>query len=107
MNNALSLEFGESYARIVDAPVGTICYRLGRARERLRQELGEDDLSYLNDPLAPMRQWNWLPLQQMHTLETRLTRSGLRRGWVPPAGMRPSKASTGGPQGERAASVPS
>lgn len=64
-------------ARIVDAPVGTVCYRLGRARERLRQELGEDDLSYLNDALAPMRQWNWLPLQQMHALEMRLTRSGI------------------------------
>jgi RNA polymerase sigma-70 factor (ECF subfamily) len=58
--------------RIVDAPVGTVCYRLARAREFLRQELGEDDLLYLNEPLAPMRQWRWLPLEQAQALETRL-----------------------------------
>jgi RNA polymerase sigma-70 factor (ECF subfamily) len=60
-------------ARIVDAPVGTICYRLARAREKLRQALGEDDLTYLNEPLAPMRQWAWLPPDQMHALEARLS----------------------------------
>jgi RNA polymerase sigma-70 factor (ECF subfamily) len=59
-------------AAIVDAPVGTVCYRLARARERLRQELGEDDLAYLNEPLTPMRQWAWLPLDHMYLLEARL-----------------------------------
>jgi RNA polymerase sigma-70 factor, ECF subfamily len=59
-------------ARIVDAPAATVRYRLAQAREQLRQELGEDDLTYLNEPLAPMRQWNWLPLQEMYALETRL-----------------------------------
>jgi RNA polymerase sigma-70 factor, ECF subfamily len=61
-------------ARIVAAPVGTVCSRLARAREHLRQELGEDDLSYLNEPLAPMRQWAWLPLDQMYALEARVSR---------------------------------
>jgi RNA polymerase sigma-70 factor (ECF subfamily) len=61
-------------ARIVAAPVGTICYRLAQARERLRQELGEDDLTYLNEPVAPMRQWAWLPLEEMYALEARLAR---------------------------------
>jgi RNA polymerase sigma-70 factor (ECF subfamily) len=60
-------------ARIVDAPAGTVRYRLAQARERLRQELGEDDLAYVNEPLAPMRQWAWLPLEQMYALELRLS----------------------------------
>jgi RNA polymerase sigma-70 factor, ECF subfamily len=60
-------------ARIVEAPAATVRYRLAQARERLRQELGEDDLTYLNEPLAPMRQWAWLPLQEIYALETRLT----------------------------------
>lgn len=68
-------------ARITDAPVGTVCYRLTRARERLRQELGEDDLTYLNDPFAPMRQWHWLPLDQMRALEGRWSAAG---GGPPP-----------------------
>jgi RNA polymerase sigma-70 factor, ECF subfamily len=63
-------------ARIVGAPVGTVCDRLARAREHLRQELGEDDLTYLNEPLAPMRQWAWLPLDQIYALEARLARGG-------------------------------
>jgi RNA polymerase sigma-70 factor (ECF subfamily) len=56
-------------ARIVNAPVGTVCYRLARARECLRQQLGEDDLRYLNEPLAPgariagASHWRWLPLE--------------------------------------------
>src|SRR5581483_11605163 len=63
-------------ARIVAAPVGTVCSRLARAREHLRQELGEDDLTYLNEPLGPMRQWQWLSLDQMYALEVRLSLGG-------------------------------
>jgi RNA polymerase sigma-70 factor (ECF subfamily) len=59
-------------APIVGAPASTVRRRLAQARERLRQELGEDDLTYVNEPAAPMRQWAWLPLDQMHALETRL-----------------------------------
>jgi RNA polymerase sigma-70 factor (ECF subfamily) len=66
-------------ARIVGAPEGTVRYRLAQARERLRRELGEDDLAYLNEPLAPMCAWGWLPLEQMRSLETRLASGG--RGW--------------------------
>jgi RNA polymerase sigma factor (sigma-70 family) len=72
-------------ARIVEAPVGTVCYRLARARERLRQALGEDDLTYLNEPLAPGtraaggRQWHWLPLDQIYALEARLALGGKAR----------------------------
>src|SRR3712207_8972677 len=56
--------------------VGTVCYRLARARDYLRQQLGEDDLRYLNEPLAPMRQWRWLPLDQMQDRKsTRLNSS--------------------------------
>src|SRR5262249_30267992 len=69
-------------ARIVGAPVGTICYRLARARDCLRQALAEDDLLYLNEPpasgiqAAGGRQWRWLPLDQMHALEMRLSLAG-------------------------------
>jgi RNA polymerase sigma-70 factor (ECF subfamily) len=63
-------------ARIVRAPASTIRTRLGAARTRLQRELGEGDLAYLNEPLAPMRQWGWLPLDQMHALETRLSLGG-------------------------------
>jgi RNA polymerase sigma-70 factor (ECF subfamily) len=73
-------------ARIVGAPVGTVCYRLGRARERLRQELGEDDLTYLNEPTVPMRQWSWLPLEQMYALETRLSPGGVGNRKTPGQG---------------------
>lgn len=65
-------------ARIVDAPAGTVRYRLARARERLTQALGEDDLTYLNEPAAPMSQWHWLPLDQMYALEARLARVGVQ-----------------------------
>jgi RNA polymerase sigma-70 factor, ECF subfamily len=63
-------------AAIVGVPARTVYRRLEQAREHLRQELGEDDLTYLNEPLAPMRQWAWLPLHQMYALETRLARGG-------------------------------
>jgi RNA polymerase sigma-70 factor, ECF subfamily len=59
-------------SRIVQAPASTIRTRLGIARTRLQRELGEGDLAYLNEPIAPMRQWAWLPLDQMHALESRL-----------------------------------
>jgi RNA polymerase sigma-70 factor, ECF subfamily len=62
----------EEIGRIVRAPASTVRYRLAAAREYLRQELGEGDLVYLNEPQAPMRQWAWLPLDQMHALEARL-----------------------------------
>jgi RNA polymerase sigma-70 factor (ECF subfamily) len=63
-------------APIVRAPASTVRRRLSQARERLRQALGEGDLSYLNELLAPMRQWHWLPVDQMHALETRLGPGG-------------------------------
>jgi RNA polymerase sigma-70 factor (ECF subfamily) len=67
-------------AAIVGAPASTVRRRLPQACERLRQELGEDDLSYLNAPLAPGLRIGgesrpvWLPLDQTYTLEARLTR---------------------------------
>jgi RNA polymerase sigma-70 factor (ECF subfamily) len=63
-------------ALIVGAPASTVRRRLAQAREQLRQELGEDDLTYLNAPLAAMQPWHWLPLEQLYTLEARLTTSG-------------------------------
>jgi RNA polymerase sigma-70 factor, ECF subfamily len=60
-------------ARIVGAHVSTVKYRLSRARLHLERELGEGDLLYLNEPAVPMRQWAWLPLDQMYALETRLS----------------------------------
>jgi RNA polymerase sigma-70 factor, ECF subfamily len=69
-------------ARIVDAPVGTVCARLARARERLRRELGEDDLTYLNEPLVPGtgiaggHKWGGLPLDRMYALEMHLGAGG-------------------------------
>jgi RNA polymerase sigma factor (sigma-70 family) len=80
-------------AHIVEAPVGTVCYRLSRARERLRQELGEDDLIYLNEPCGPMRAWAWLPLDQMYALETRLG--------APAPGTGPGDEAKEGPSMER------
>jgi RNA polymerase sigma factor (sigma-70 family) len=61
-------------ARIVRAPERTVRYRLLAARSRLAEELGPGDLAYLNEPAAPMRQWAWLPLDEMHALEARLAR---------------------------------
>jgi RNA polymerase sigma-70 factor, ECF subfamily len=63
-------------ALIVSAPASTVRRRLAEAREQLRQELGEGDLAYVNEPLAPMRQWAWLPLDQIHALEARLALKG-------------------------------
>jgi RNA polymerase sigma-70 factor (ECF subfamily) len=78
---AMLLHYLEGYtsaeiAQIVGAPARTVRLRLAQAREQLRQELGEGDLIYLNEPLAPMRQWAWLPLDQLYALETRLARGG-------------------------------
>jgi RNA polymerase sigma-70 factor, ECF subfamily len=59
-------------AQIIQAPARTVRYLLAKARTHLSQALGQGDLTYLNEPAAPMRQWAWLPLDQMHALETRL-----------------------------------
>jgi RNA polymerase sigma-70 factor, ECF subfamily len=68
----------EEIARIVELPAGTVRHRLSEGRAHLYRELGEDDLSYLNEPLSPIRQWAWLPLDQMHALEMRLTVMGVQ-----------------------------
>jgi RNA polymerase sigma factor (sigma-70 family) len=78
---AVLLHYLEGYssaeiAAIVRAPAGTVRSRLSQARERLRQHLGEGDLPYLNEPTVPMRQWAWLPLDQIYALEARLTMGG-------------------------------
>jgi RNA polymerase sigma-70 factor, ECF subfamily len=77
----LLLHYLEGYssaeiAPIVGVPARTVRRRLAQAREHLWQELGEDDLTYLNESLAPMRQWAWLPLDQMYALEARLALGG-------------------------------
>jgi RNA polymerase sigma-70 factor (ECF subfamily) len=66
-------------AQIVRAPASTIRSRLGAARSRLAEELGAGDLAYLNEPSVPMRQWAWLPLDQMYALEARLSMGGTQR----------------------------
>jgi RNA polymerase sigma-70 factor, ECF subfamily len=76
----------EEIARILDMPAGTVRYRLSEARERLRAELGEGDLLYLNEPSVPMRQWRWLPMDQMHALATRLTRTRAASQQAPGSG---------------------
>jgi len=71
---------GEEIGQILDAPVTTINYRLLEARARLRRELGEGDLPYLNaSPAAVLRQWEWLPLEALTLLEARLSLVG--GGW--------------------------
>jgi hypothetical protein len=60
-------------ARIVRAPAGTVKSRLWMARARLRQELGEGDLSYMNGSPLSRRRWVWPPLEEMRALEARLT----------------------------------
>jgi RNA polymerase sigma-70 factor, ECF subfamily len=62
----------QEIGQIMGAPAGTVKYWLSLARIQLQRELGEGDLSYLNEAVAPMRQWAWLPLDQMQALETRL-----------------------------------
>jgi RNA polymerase sigma-70 factor (ECF subfamily) len=66
----------QEIARIVGTPVSTVKYRLLTARAHLQQELGEGDLVYLNEPGMATRQWAWLPLDQMHALEARLSLGG-------------------------------
>jgi RNA polymerase sigma-70 factor, ECF subfamily len=68
-------------AQILQAPASTVRYRLGAARTHLAAALGEGDLVYLNEPSIPMRQWAWLPLDQMYALETRLGGGGVG-GWA-------------------------
>jgi RNA polymerase sigma-70 factor, ECF subfamily len=68
----------EEIARIVRAPATTVKYRLMVARSHLQRELGEGDMTYLNEAGASMRHWAWLPLDQMHALEARLARTGGR-----------------------------
>src|SRR5207253_8476540 len=68
---------GYSYsevARIVGAPIRRVRQRLFEARERLRRELGAGDLLYLNEQPVRMRQWAWLPMDQMYALEARFSR---------------------------------
>jgi RNA polymerase sigma-70 factor, ECF subfamily len=73
-------------ARITQAPASTVRDRLRAARARLARALGPGDLPYLNEPAMPMRQWAWLPLDQMHALETRLSLGGVRRSGTRAAG---------------------
>jgi RNA polymerase sigma-70 factor (ECF subfamily) len=81
---------GEEIARILDAPVTTVNYRLLEARARLRRELGEGDLPYLNaSPATLPRRWEWLPLEALTALEARLSVTRID----PP----PSSASTARP----------
>src|SRR5207253_830796 len=74
----------------VGANVGAVKYRLSTARSQLQRELGEGDLIYLNEPSVPMRQWAWLPLDQMFALETRRPFVERRELRVESAGKGPS-----------------
>jgi RNA polymerase sigma-70 factor (ECF subfamily) len=79
-------------AQIVQAPARTVRYRLGVARSHLAQALGPGDFAYLNEPAVPGTraagglQWAWLPLDQMHALETRLSLEGAGNGRAPGPG---------------------
>jgi len=67
----------EEISRMVGAPVGRIRHRLSEARARLRQEIGDGDLSYLNRPLiTALRRWAWLPLEDLADLEAGLPHDG-------------------------------
>jgi RNA polymerase sigma-70 factor (ECF subfamily) len=61
-------------AQLLRTPARTVRRWIGAARSHLAQALGEGDLAYLNEPSMPMRQWAWLPLDQMYALEQRLAR---------------------------------
>jgi len=77
---------GYSYsevAQIVGVPVRRVRQRLFEARERLRRELGAGDLLYLNEQPVRMRQWAWLPMDQMYALETRLSQGSDRHQEAP------------------------
>jgi hypothetical protein len=70
----------EQVAQILGIPVGRVRHRLSEAQARLQQEWGEGDLIHLNEQGTTMRQWAWLPLEQMYALEARLRRA--RHGGV-------------------------
>lgn len=60
-------------AGIVGGTVGRVRHRLSEARVRLRQAMGEGDMSYLNRPLlTALRSWAWLPLEELADLEADL-----------------------------------
>jgi RNA polymerase sigma-70 factor, ECF subfamily len=89
----------EEIARILDAPVTTINYRLLEARARLRRELGEGDLPYLNQaPEAILRRWAWLPLEALTALEARLSLASGGGSIIerPPSATEAAKASRKG-----------
>jgi RNA polymerase sigma-70 factor, ECF subfamily len=73
----------EEVAQILGIPLRRVRQRLVEARGRLHQELAEGDLLYLNEPSVPMRHWAWLPLDQIYTLATRLTRAEAAEGGTP------------------------
>jgi RNA polymerase sigma factor (sigma-70 family) len=73
----------EEVAHILGIPLRRVRQRLVEARGRLQQELAEGDLLYLNEPSVPMRHWAWLPLDQIYTLATRLTRAEAAKGGTP------------------------
>jgi RNA polymerase sigma-70 factor (ECF subfamily) len=76
----------EEVAHILGIPLRRVRQRLVEARGRLQQELAEGDLLYLNEPSVPMRHWAWLPLDQIYTLATRLTRAEAAAGGTPRPG---------------------
>lgn len=82
----------EEIAHILGIPLRRVRHRLSEARYRLQQELGEGDLAYLNEPAVPMRQWAWLPLEQMCALEGAVGTPGRDGRFAAPAaeGFTPS-----------------
>jgi RNA polymerase sigma-70 factor (ECF subfamily) len=69
----------EEIAEIMGIALRTVKRRLAAARARLQRELGEGDLPYLNpSPTAVLRQWEWLPLEALTTVEARLTMLGVQ-----------------------------
>jgi RNA polymerase sigma-70 factor (ECF subfamily) len=99
----LALHYLEGYtsdeiARILDLPITTVNYRLLEARARLKRELGEGDLSYLNaPPSAALRQWEWLPLEALTALEARLSLVGGSSLPAHPAGQARARPSPSEP----------